>query len=214
MRIYLHDYAGHPFQVQLSRALAARGHVVRHGYSSTNVTPHGRLAREPGDPAGFEPDPIDIGSSIDKTRNSLGGMLRRRRWEKSYGILLARHAAVFKPDVVIAANTPLDAIAQLQRWCLDTGTPFVNWLQDVISVAASKLLGKRIPIVGSVVGAWYQWLERRVLRRSDTVIVITDDFRPLLRRWGVSMERVKTIENWAPIEELPLRPQANDWSRV
>lgn len=213
MRIYLHDYAGHPFQVQLSRALAARGHVVRHGYSSTNVTPHGRLEREPDDPEGFEPDPIDAGSTVDKTRTSLGGMLRRRRHERAYGEALARHVEAFKPDVVIAANTPLDAIKPLQDWCLDAGIPFVNWLQDVISLATSKLLRRRIPVVGGVIGAWYQWVERRVLRRSDTVVVITDDFRPLLRRWGIPMERVKTIENWAPIDEIPLRPQANAWSR-
>ncbi len=29
MKILVHDYAGHPFQVQLSRALAQRGHQVR-----------------------------------------------------------------------------------------------------------------------------------------------------------------------------------------
>ena len=30
MRIVLHDYPGHAFPVQLSRALAARGHQVLH----------------------------------------------------------------------------------------------------------------------------------------------------------------------------------------
>ena len=30
MRILIHDFAGHPFQMQLSRQLAARGHFVTH----------------------------------------------------------------------------------------------------------------------------------------------------------------------------------------
>jgi len=30
MRLLIHDYAGHPFQVQLSRELARRGHSVTH----------------------------------------------------------------------------------------------------------------------------------------------------------------------------------------
>ena len=40
MRILVHDYAGHPFQVQLSRALAQRGHDVLHAYcASLQTTP-------------------------------------------------------------------------------------------------------------------------------------------------------------------------------
>jgi len=30
MRIGIHDFSGHPFQVQLSRELASRGHEVVH----------------------------------------------------------------------------------------------------------------------------------------------------------------------------------------
>jgi hypothetical protein len=33
MRVNLHDFTGHPFQVQLARALAARGHDVLHLYA-------------------------------------------------------------------------------------------------------------------------------------------------------------------------------------
>src|SRR5690349_10728228 len=43
MRLNVHDFSGHPFQVQLSRALASAGHDVLHGYSSQFVTGHGRL---------------------------------------------------------------------------------------------------------------------------------------------------------------------------
>jgi hypothetical protein len=34
MRILISDYSGHPFQVQLSRELARRGHGVTHSYST------------------------------------------------------------------------------------------------------------------------------------------------------------------------------------
>ena len=45
MRIFVHDYAGHPFQIELSRSLAARGHLVEHTYCSSLVTtPHGAVA--------------------------------------------------------------------------------------------------------------------------------------------------------------------------
>jgi len=42
MRLLIHDYAGHPFQVQLSRELARRNHEVLHLYAGYNVTPHGK----------------------------------------------------------------------------------------------------------------------------------------------------------------------------
>ena len=32
MRILVNDYAGHPFQLQLSRSLARDGHTVLHTY--------------------------------------------------------------------------------------------------------------------------------------------------------------------------------------
>ena len=51
MRILVHDYAGHPFQVQLSRELARRGHDVLHLYCSSTHTPRGDLARASGRPA-------------------------------------------------------------------------------------------------------------------------------------------------------------------
>jgi len=43
MRVLIHDFSGHPFQAQLSRNLASRGHDVLHQYSSQYVTGHGRL---------------------------------------------------------------------------------------------------------------------------------------------------------------------------
>ena len=52
MHVLTHDFAGHPFQVELSRALAARGHRVTHAYCpSLDTTPRAALARGlvPGD---------------------------------------------------------------------------------------------------------------------------------------------------------------------
>ena len=43
MRIVVHDYAGHPNQVYLSRELARRGHQVLHLYAGSFETP--RAAR-------------------------------------------------------------------------------------------------------------------------------------------------------------------------
>jgi hypothetical protein len=52
MRILVSDYSGHPFQVQLSRELARRGHSVTHTYSAGFQSPKGNLSVGDDDPAG------------------------------------------------------------------------------------------------------------------------------------------------------------------
>ncbi len=214
MRVYLHDYAGHPFQVQLARALAERGHTVRHGYSSTNQTPHGALARRDEDAVGFEPDPIALSNPVEKYKSSLRGLFARRRKEKEYGALLVDRVRKFQPDVVLAANTPLDALAPLQQWCVENDIRFVNWLQDLISVAAHRLLRRRIPVLGEFAGRFYLGMEQRILRDSDAIVVITSDFQATLTDWGVDPARVHVVENWAPLNEVPVRPKKNGWSEA
>ena len=46
MRILVHDYSGHPFQVQLSRELSRRGHDVTHSFSEVYVSGKGHLTAE------------------------------------------------------------------------------------------------------------------------------------------------------------------------
>jgi glycosyltransferase involved in cell wall biosynthesis len=117
-----------------------------------------------------------------------------------------------RPDVVLSANMPLDAQAILQAACQRERIPFVFWLQDVIGIATLRLLRRRMPLIGEMVGRYYIALEARLLRRSDAVVSITEDFEPLLDRWGVSSSRVHTIENWAPLAALPVRPKVNEWA--
>ena len=213
MRIYVHDYAGHPFQVQLSRELARRGHAVRHGYSSTNLTPQGALARRDGDPETFEPDPIALDRPVDKSARKLTGLVRRRQSERAYGRALVEHVGAFDPDVILAANTPIDALVPLQAWADREGVRLVNWLQDILSVGTDRFLRQAIPVVGGVVGRAYMARERRLLLAADAVVAITEGFRPLLREWGVAPSAIHVVENWAPLDEMPPRPKDNPWAQ-
>lgn len=208
MRIVVHDYSGHPFQVQLSRALAAAGHEVTHLYARFFQTPHGTLTRLPGDPAGFRVEALDIAEPFAKY-----SFVRRVRQEREYGHVVARRIAEIAPNVVLSSNMPLDPQAILQRACRARGIRFVFWLQDIYSVAIDRVMRRRLPLAGALIGLRYRLLEARLLRRSDAVVAITDDFRPLLERWGVRRDRITMIENWAPLDEMPLKPRDNDWAR-
>ena len=208
MHVLHHDFGGYPYPAELSRALAARGHRVTHAYCpSLETTPGGAFAKREGDAASLAFAPLDLGAPLAKYS------FAKRWWqERRYGRLAADLTERLRPDVVISANMPLDAQATLQATCRRLGIPFVFWLQDVIGVATHRLLRNKLPLVGEVIGRHYLALEGRLLRRSDAVVPITDDFRPLLRDWGVDEGRVVTVENWAPLAELPVRAKTNGWA--
>jgi len=207
MRIAVCDYAGHPFQIQLSRHLARRGHQVLHLYFADLVGPKGAVQRLPTDPATYAIEGLSAGMPVARTN-----LLRRRRQEAQAGALFAARCRTFAPDVILSSNMPLDALPELQAEARRGNARFVVWLQDVISLAMDRILGKR-GWVFRLVAALYRWKERRLLRDSDAVVAISEDFRPILQGWGVADDRIEVIPNWAPIEELPVVRKENDWAR-
>jgi len=139
-------------------------------------------------------------------------VVRRVAHEQKTARALAGRAREFRPDVVLSI-APLIVQQQLQRAARDVGAGFVFWQQDVMSLAARRVLGHRSRIAGSAAEPVVASLERRLLRRSDAVVAISEDFLPLLRSWGVDESGVVVIENWAPLAELPIVPRQNAWAR-
>ncbi len=208
MRILLNDHAGHPFQVQLSRSLARRGHTVLHTYCASVQTPRGMLEVQDADP-----DMLDIiGIRLDKefSRYSLS---TRFRQERELGRRLVEQIERFSPDVVISANTPLGAQAAILRKCRAKKIKFVFWLQDLLGVGIYKNIKKKLPMVGYAIGRYYMGMETSLLRKSDEVIVITEDFETILVEEGVHRDKIHVIHNWAPLEDIPILPRSNRWAR-
>lgn len=209
MRILIHDYAGHPFQVQLSRELARRGHAVTHAFAGGLLTPRGALEKRPDDPAGFEV--VKVPMSPDYRSNKYS-FLKRRGYELAYGDELAALVGSLRPELIVSGNTPTEAQIRMIRSAQAAAIPVISWVQDFYSIAVDKLARKKFPLVGAWVGAWYRHLDRRCLQASAGVVAITKDFGPALADFGVQPERISVIPNWAPLDELPLRPKANAWS--
>lgn len=207
MRILIHDYSGHPFQVQLSRELAGRGHHVRHVHCTSFLTPRGALARRESDPETFESTGIGIREQVAKY-----SFVKRRSQDREYADLLCADVERFGADVVVSSNTPLDAQAKLQAKCRKLGVPFVFWLQDIYSIGITKVLKRRLPVVGAPISWYYRQLEQKLLRRSDAVVAITDDFVRELG-WREADRPMHVIPNWAPIDEIPVLPKQNEWAK-
>lgn len=207
MRILLHDFVGYPYPAQLARALARRGHSVVFSWCpSITSNPGGEHHLRPDDPPTLELAPLALEAAFDKR-----GLVRRWRVERRYGSLAARLVPTVRPDVVMSSNTPLDAQRALLGAARAAGAGFVFWLQDLIGVAAARLLRGRVPLAGVAVGRHYVRLEASLLRGSDRVVAITGDFAPHLAAMGVTRP-LDVIENWAPVDELPVLPRRTAWS--
>ena len=208
MRLMVHDYVGHPFQVQLSRWLAGRGHRVLHCYCADFETPHGALAPRPDDPPGLTIQALSLGRPLPKYRP-----LPRWWHERRYGALAAGRAGKFAADAILSANAPPAIQAALLAVAHDGGGIFLNWLQDIISAAAARALREKIPVLGAGLAALLRRQEFKVLAASDGVVAITPDFVPLCVAGGVDPSRLHVIPNWAPLDEIPLLPADNPWVR-
>jgi glycosyltransferase involved in cell wall biosynthesis len=206
-RVILHDYGGYPFPIQLSRALAHRGHEVLHLHAAGFRTPKGFMERRDGDPPTFTIEGLALDEPSQEDR-----FTRRLFQERRYGKLLARRIAAFDPEVVISATSLLSAQAAAEAASHRAGAAFVFWVQDLYSIAVGRILGRRIPIVGRLIGGRFEAVEQRILRASDAVIAITAEFLPTLARWRIPEERISVIENWAPLDEVVPGPKANPWS--
>lgn len=210
MKILIHDYTGHPFQVQLSRELGRLGHDVVHGFAGGLLTPRGELKRRPDDPPGleFREYPMD-----PEYRRHKYSFLRRYRYEARYGLGVAADIRRWRPDLVVSGNTPSQPQLELAKATREVGGKFVAWVQDFYGIAVDKLARKKLPVIGALAGAWYRRLDDQAFALSSGVIVITDDFTPLVEAAGVPRERILVLPNWAPIEEVPVVSRENDWGR-
>ncbi|MGW0584766.1 glycosyltransferase family 4 protein, partial [Streptomyces sp. NPDC002920] len=203
MRILVHDYSGHPFQAQLSRELARRGHDVVHSTCTAYVSGKGNLA---GDTPGLRFVTIGDGTALKKD-----AYFRRLRQETLLGLELARQVRREKPEVALLSNMPIPvlvvAAAELRR----LGIPWVLWHQDVTAVALKSFaaggVARSMGIAAKVFGAGEKWSARR----ASAVVVIAESFLRVHRGWGTA-DKVTVIPNWAPLDEIVPVDRANSWS--
>lgn len=204
MRLLVHDFAGHPFQVELSRELSRRGHDVVHSYCAAYTSGKGQLATGPGETISF--DPIGTTGTVEKVSN-----LKRLIQEFGYGVQLVRQVRRLRPDVVMASNTPIPTLILLAAYLGIRRIPWVLWHQDVHAVALQSFAGgklsKSFVLVARAIGIAEKWCSRR----AAAVVVIAESFLEVHRAWGTAA-KTTVIPNWAPLEEILPVPRRNAWS--
>jgi colanic acid biosynthesis glycosyl transferase WcaI len=208
MRILVHDRSGHPFQVQLSRWFARRGHETLHSYAEFFQSPKGDLINGSGDSSKLRIEGLQIKAQFKKY-----SFVRRRFQEMEYGRQLLWQIKCFSPDILVLSNTPPDVHNLLFRKLRTTEIKTITWVQDLYGIAINKILKQKHAIIGAIAGIYYKNLECKLLRKSDGIVLITDDFVEIMTSWGIQKERMKVIPNWAPIDELQITSKENAWSK-
>ncbi len=204
MRLLVHDFSGHPFQVELSRELARRGHQVTHSYCPAWVSGKGRLETEPGDRLVIEP--VGPGEPIEKDR-----FVKRVLVESVLGLQLLRQVRRTRADVAMLSNAQIPTLVVFALGMLLLRRPWVLWHQDVYAVAVKAFAGDKLGRGFGVIAALFTVAERWVSRRAAAVVVIADSFVAVHQEWGTA-EKTTVIPNWAPLEEIYPVPRANAWS--
>jgi colanic acid biosynthesis glycosyl transferase WcaI len=209
MRVNLHDFSGHPFQAQLSRNLAQRGHDVLHEYSSQYVTGHGRLEVEPDDP-----DTLRIESLAASAPMVKYSPIARIRFELAYADAWRRKLERSRHDVVVVCNVPLFALARMRRFFASRRQPWVMWHQDVYSLGIASEASRRLPKpMAAGIRRSVERMERAQVASASAVVAIGDPFLEQYDRWGLSLDGVHVIPNWAPLDELIPGARDNAWAR-
>jgi glycosyltransferase involved in cell wall biosynthesis len=193
IHILVHEFAGHPFQAELSRKLAARGHRVTHLTLAGWVSCKGLIHRLPDDPPTLTFDQVTIDRPITKYSPRA-----RLAWELEYGSAAARRLDD-RPDVVIV-NTPLVSMGSIVRRANKDGVPWVFWHQDIWSIAMGDEVRRRFPRpLAGIAARGLERFEAWCARSAGHVVAIGQAFTQVYPRWGVDADRVSVIPNWAPV---------------
>jgi colanic acid biosynthesis glycosyl transferase WcaI len=197
MDIVVHDFSGHPFQAELARRLAERGHRVVHLSSAEYVSGKGLLERRDDDPPSLTFDQISVGRPFPKYSPT-----QRSRWELAYGKATAEYLRDW-PGVAITCNVPLLAMARVVRAARRQRLPWVFWHQDIYSAAMGDELRRRMPRpVAAPAAAVFTRIESWCARSADHIVAIGDAFTRVYPDWGIDLDRVSVIPNWAPLADI------------
>lgn len=204
MRILVHDYAGHPFQVELSRELARRGHEVTHSFCPGWTSGKGQLVAEPGETLVF--DPVGPTEPIAKDR-----FARRVLVEARVGWELLRQVRRTRAQTAMLSNAQIPTLVVFALGMALLRRPWVLWHQDVYAIAVKSFAGDKLGRKFRAVAGVFAVAERWVSRRSAAIVVIAPSFVPVHEEWGTA-HKTTVIPNWAPLDEIRPVERKNDWA--
>ena len=181
-----------PYTTAAADHLAARGHTV----TVMSGMPHYPSWSVPAEFRGQLSQIDFVGAvKVDRLRHFVPrrqDALQRGLYELTFAAQVAARRLVRSPDVVVAVVPTLLSAAVAAQIAARHEARLVVWVQDLMSAAATEsgIQG------GARVAGLVSRIERSVLRRARSVVVVSDRFRAPAVRAGAKPEDVVTIPNW------------------
>ena len=190
MKILINDYSGHPFPFELSQQLSKKFHVI-HAYANYFESPKASFDIKKKNNK-IKTIPININKKFKKDNFFL-----RRSMDLDYGKKIIDLIKKNNPDIVICAQIPLDPLYKIINYCKKNKIKTIFWMQDIYSIAIRRILNKKVPLLGLLVGKYYFYLEKKCEDKSDKIVVISSDFKKFIDT--NNLNKTSVVENWSPI---------------
>lgn len=182
-----------PYTAGLARGLASGGSAVH----VISTFPHYPQWQIQDGYSGRVRHEDEQGVSITRLRPRVprnGGLLARLRMEVAFG-LRATIAPWRQPEVAVLVSPALFSTAIAMVGARLRGVPTCVWVQDIYSLGLTET-GR-----GRALSCAVRSLERQVLLKADSVVVIHERFRRhLLSEFGLSPAAVTVVRNWTHLE--------------
>ena len=196
MKILVNDHSGHAFPFELSQQLSKK-HEVIHCYAKYFETPKANFKKNLIG-SKLKIIPIKINKDFKKDN-----FFMRRSIDILYGKKIIDIIKIQKPDIVICSTTPLDALKRIIVFCKKNKIKSIFWMQDIYSEAISRILNKKIPIIGGLIGKYYHYLEKKCEKSCDKIVVISSDFKKFISK--NNLNKTSVVENWSPVTKPKLK---------
>ena len=192
-KIIIHDYAGHPFQFELSEQLS-KSYEVYHLYFKNDKGPKANFK------GGNKNLIIDgLGEKINYNKKNL---ICRFFDDIKYGKIVSERINTIKPDLIISGNCPTLSQHIIMNSAKKNNSKFIIWVQDFYSLAVEILLKKKIFILAFPIYYLFKFLEKKQLKTADKIIVISNDFKETLIKWSIDNNKIFFIPNWGNLKNI------------
>ena len=194
MRILLNDYSGQAFTYEFALKISSY-HNVFYCYADFFQAPKADFNSKKKDSRKISTNQI----SIKKKFNKYNFFTRIGR-EISYGEEVINLIKKSNPQLVICANTPLNPLLNILKYCKRNNIKTIFWMQDIYAEAIKKLLNKNFYILGTLASFYFHLLEKECEKIADQIIIISNDFKKFLNKG--SLKKTHYIENWSAYDKL------------
>ncbi|MBP7930337.1 MAG: glycosyltransferase family 4 protein [Acidimicrobiia bacterium] len=204
--VMLIDYSNHPFLKRGVEQLRELGHDVSYMYSSSFQGPNMASSAE-----GYKQSDWLIGISLDEEFAKYS-WLKRRSQEIEWARRCTQELDRIQPAVVLVANTPLDVMRKIDKWCKANDSKMVFWIQDFYGIASRRILSERMGRPGDLIGRFYERIERRLVKSADHLVLISGAHLDMVEQMGAPRSKCTVLENWAIIDDYPIADRDNHWA--